>query len=71
MSAPLMTLVLTNTWSIRFFVLPPGEVNVCLCISLCGIIVPVTTRSLSPQMSKSLSPLSFLSPAPWLPIIFS
>ena len=34
-------------------------------------MVPVTTRLLSPQKSTSLSPLSFLSPTPWLPIMFS
>ena len=32
-------------------------------------MVPVTTRLLSPQKSTSLSPLSFLSPTPSIPLL--
>ena len=31
----------------------------------------VATRLLRPQKSQNLSPLSFLSPTPWLPIMLS
>ena len=64
-----LNFLLTRAWSIWFFfVLPSGDSQVCLWISLWGKTVPVITILLKLQISFSLSPLSLTVPSPCLKI---
>ena len=79
-SAPLFTItssrerrhmLLTMRWSIWFWSLPFGDVQVSLWMLRCGNKVPPMIMLLNAHYSTSRSPLSFCSPHPSLPITFS
>ena len=82
MSAPLYVLVsamdrlnllLMVMWSIWFLNLLFGDVQVYLCVSLCGKTVDAIKRSFMAQKWTNRSPLSFLIPprSGYLPIVLS
>lgn len=68
MSAVLRHLPLMITWSIWLDVLPSGDLQVSLWSALCGKMVPPIMQLLVAQKSISLSPSSFISPHPCVPI---
>ena len=79
-SAPLLTLtssrerchmLLTIRWSILFWSRPFGDVQVSLWMLRCGNKVPPMIMLLNAHHSTSLSPLSFCTPHPSLPMTLS
>ena len=79
-SAPLLTQMssrerlhvpLIAMWSIWFLSCPLGEIHVSLWVVGCGKRVPPITMLLSAQKSTSRSPLLFIVPHPWPPMVLS
>ena len=54
-------------WSIWFSVLWTGDIQVALCILLCGNKLPPIINLLNAQRSANVSPFSFIVPSPCLP----
>ena len=79
MSADLLTqtsfserlhLLFIMMWSISLLVVPSGDFQVSLGMSLCWKRVPPTVRPFDSLKSHSISPLSFITPTPCLPRVF-
>ena len=79
-SAPLCTLTscidllnfwLIQIWSIWFSVRWSGDTYVALWILLCGNTLPPIINFLNEQRSANISPFSFISPIPWVPMTSS
>ena len=70
-SIVLLNFLLMQIWSIWFCVVWSGEIQVALCMFLCGNMVPPMTSLLKAHRFANLSPFSFLSPSPCCPMTSS
>src|SRR5688572_5728046 len=68
---PFLNRLSTKTKSVWFFILLPGEIQVCCAVLFCWNQVFVTNKLCFLQKLISLSPFSFRVPNPYGPMIFS